>query len=172
MNASSSTTRLFLALWPDEAELAAVSNWQHAFDWPTGARLTPPKNVHATLHFIGQVPSARLPELETELAVPLRPFEVTFEQPELWGRGLAVLNAGHVPPALRELHAALGEKLLALGLTVETRTYRPHVTLARGLGPMLPPERDGQTPPGVKWRCSGYALVESAAGRYNLLARY
>jgi RNA 2',3'-cyclic 3'-phosphodiesterase len=72
-----------------------------------------------------------------------------------------------VPPALGALHARLGAAMAALGLTVETRPFRPHVTLARRAAGALPP------PPaaGLAWRADGYALVDSSAG-YRVLARY
>jgi hypothetical protein len=73
-----------------------------------------------------------------------------------------------VPPALAALHATLGERLRELGLRVEARRFRPHVTLARhaaGASP-LPPV------PLLRWRAAGAVLVQSRPeGGYTVLAR-
>ncbi len=172
MNERSSTARFFLALWPGEGELDAVSKWQHSIDWPSAVRLTPRQKVHATLHFIGQLPAERLPELIEALTVPAHPVQIDFDQLEQWGGGLTVLTASRMPAELLDLHARLRDRLLALGLPVEARPYRPHVTLARDAGRSLPSRPHGRTLHGVAWRSNGYVLVESARGRYKILACY
>jgi RNA 2',3'-cyclic 3'-phosphodiesterase len=66
-----------------------------------------------------------------------------------------------VPPPLAALHAGLGEKLSQLGLSVETRPYRPHFTLARKAFGALPPPG---APP-LRWHAGPqYLLVRSLPG--------
>lgn len=159
--------RLFLAVWPDPAARQALLRWRDGARWPAGAAATPPEQLHLTLHFIGDVPLARLPEVAEGLAVPCRRCWIGFDRAEHWGCGLAVLGAATVPPALAELHGRLAEALRALGLPVERRPWRPHVTLARrAAGAVLPPGG-----PGADWAVDGYALVQSAGG-YRTLRRY
>lgn len=159
--------RLFLALWPDEAARQALAAWMTGWQWPAEARVVPPQRLHLTLHFLGAVPSSRLPALERGLAVPAEPIELRFAAPTRWARGLVVLEPEEVPPALTALHERLAAALRALALPVEAAVWRPHVTLARqAAGAVAPPEALA-----LRWRSAGYALVGSQDG-YHDLARY
>jgi 2'-5' RNA ligase len=82
--------------------------------------------------------------------------------------GLRSLNRTARRPPLAELHATLGEQLVALGLPVDARPYRPHVTLARRAGGALVPADRGS----IRWLAERYALVQSHAGTYELLREY
>ena len=163
--------RLFLALWPDATALRAIQAWQQAVAWPSGARLTATPDLHLTLHFIGNVPRSRLPELTASLVQPFAPFDWVLDEFAVWQHGIAVLQPGQAAPAeLLELHAGLARALDSLQLPVETRPFRPHVTLARhGTGAAL---RDGVEPAAARWRAdAGYVLAESAGG-YHVLQRF
>lgn len=167
--------RLFLALWPDAAALRAIQAWQQAVAWPSGARLTAAANLHVTLHFIGNVPRARLPELTDGLGPPqvqpFAPFDWALDEFDVWHHGIAVLQPSRpAPAALLALHASLAQALQTLQLPVETRPFRPHLTLARhGTGAAL---RTGASPAPVHWRAdAGYVLAESAGG-YHVLQRF
>jgi 2'-5' RNA ligase len=169
--ADAQTARLFLALWPSalvREQLAAhVAQWQ----WPAGARVYAPDDWHLTLHFIGPVPRERLPQFLHDLHAPLLPFQLQLDQPEAWPQGLAVLTPSEVPPPLIDLHEQLRQRLVAHGLPVEERAFRPHVTLARrAMGAQPPP-----APLAVAWPVQGYALVESTPHgpvRYQVLWRH
>lgn len=163
--------RLFLALWPPEsvrdALVQAVSTWA----WPDAARRTRPERLHATVHFIGGVPVVRLEELKQELAVPFEPFEWELSRPDVWQGSIAVLRPAETPPTLARLYERLAARLRVLGLPVEDRPFRPHVTLARKARGLAPP---AQVPP-VRWRAEdGYRLVRTlpAGGGYEPLARF
>jgi len=168
---SVSSTRLFLALWPDPAVRHALRERRDLWDWPRGASPVHPDKLHVTLHFLGSVPNARVPDLRRGFAVPFSPFELAFGVPKLWHNGIAVLEPSSEPPELLELHAQLTNALVALGLQPETRKYRPHVTFARrASGVNVPPA----SPP-LLWTVDGYALVESQpenGGGYRVLETY
>lgn len=167
--AAARSARLFVALWPDAALRSALAMRRDALAWPAMARPTPDEKLHATLQFIGTVPAATLAALEAALDVRGPPAQVHFDQAELWPGGLVVLLARTVPPALRELHALLGEALRDLGLPVERRALCPHVTLARRCeAPVALPAFEP-----LRWPVRGWALVESApAGSYRVIRRY
>jgi 2'-5' RNA ligase len=152
--------------------LDAVATLQQALPWPAAARPTRRQNVHVTLHFIGQVPRSRLPELVDAFAVAPPTIRLTFDRLALWSRGLVVLTASRPPGALLELHAALGDRLRDADLPVEPRPYCPHITLARTADASVLSSEQARAQLGVTWRSEGYALVESAGGSYNVLARY
>jgi len=159
--------RLFLALWPDPVTTGSLAAWRDAFAWPAGAVVVPAERLHLTLHFIGAVPSARLTELAAGLRVPVTPFELQLDDAEVWPRGLVTVGVRQVPAELLALHAALGEALQRLGLPVERRAFRPHVTLARKASAAAPPAPMPPRP----WAVAGYSLVRSAQG-YRRLVDY
>jgi RNA 2',3'-cyclic 3'-phosphodiesterase len=160
--------RLFLALWPDAAGRAALLAWQRAVRWPPAARLTSAQNLHLTLHFIGAVPAARVPELAAGVARPCPAFELLLDRFEVWPRGVAVLQPATVPAPLTTLVDELADALKALALPVESRPFRPHATLARhATGATL-----ADAPPPLRWPVhAGYVLAESAGG-YRVLQRF
>lgn len=165
------TARLFVALWP-EAALASALHARCGVCAPDpSARVVTPQRVHLTLHFLGNVPRQRLPALVTALHVPFQPFELRFSHCEQWPHGLRVAVPDTAVPPLAQLHAALGEALQGLGLPVEQRPFRPHLTLARRTTAPLPAPNG----PILRWPVSGYVLVESQAsppGAYKVVQAY
>jgi len=165
------TTRLFLALWPDEPVRHELRTWRDAWTWPRGAAPVRTDKLHVTLHFLGSQPVERLPELLDGFAVPFEPFTLQLGRAAVWHNGIAVLEPLAEPPALLSLHARLSRALLDLGLQPEARKYRPHVTMARRApGAGLP--QDG---PAIDWHIDRYALVESRmgdGGGYTVLRDY
>ena len=163
--------RLFLALWPAPRQRAALAHHGREWGWNPGPRLVAPDNLHLTLHFIGNVPRERLPQLRQALGVPCRAFELRLDQPQLWPHGIAVLTPQVIPDALLQLHAALGAVLRRLDLPTEARDFRPHVTFARHAQGATPPP----AMPAIDWPVRGYALVEARPGGaidYRVLETY
>lgn len=145
----------------------------HARQWafPAGCSPYAPADWHVTLHFIGALDRARLCAVAASAAVPLEPFELVFDRPQLWPRGLAVLCASAVPDALRELHGSLGGVLRGLHLAVDARPCRPHLTLARRAGGAIAPSVCAP----VCWPARTYVLAASTGGtdpRYRVLRQY
>jgi len=168
MDAKPDTARLFLALWPDPAVRDALRRWRDAWTWPRGAAPVHTDKLHVTLHFMGDLPRERLPELTAGFAVPFSPFSLRFERGALWHNGIAVLEPSDEPAGLQALHANLSQALVGLGLQPEARTYRPHVTMARRA-------KGADVPAGgplVDWQIDRYVLVESKAGSYTVLREY
>jgi len=165
------TTRLFLALWPDPAVRHLLREWRDAWGWPSSASPVHPDKLHVTLHFLGNLPSERVPELVRGLAVPFTPFHLSLGHAKLWPHGIAVLEPRSEPDELLQLHANLSQALVGLGLEPEARQYRPHVTLARRAFNAVAPA-DG---PPIDWDVQGYALVQSQPGNgggYTVVQHY
>jgi 2'-5' RNA ligase len=171
MSHAADTARLFIALWPDPGVREQLRAWRDGCAWPKSASPVRTAQLHVTLHFLGNIPRLRLPELVQGLGVRFTPFELSLGHSELWHGGIAVLAPDMVPEPLLALHAALGEALERLGLPLEARPYRPHVTLARRAGRELAPI---QGPP-ISWQVDGYALMESKVGdgaEYGIVQSY
>ena len=155
------TLRLFIGLWPPPGAHAALLAHGAAWSWPAAARRMRPERLHVTLHFLGEVASGLLPALCRELALEWTGCELVLDRPVVWPGGIAVLEASAVPEPLAGLHAALAGRLRGLGVPVEERPYRPHVTLAREAVGARPPA----SPVPVHWQAGpGYALVRSLPG--------
>lgn len=168
--AGTATQRLFLALWPGAALRASLTALRDLQPWPQRAAPVASERLHLTLHFLGEVPAARVPPLQAALAVPLARFVLPLDCVACWAGGLVVLEASRPPPALLALHAALADALRAAGLPASGRALRPHVTLARhavGHRPRAPARA-------LRWPVTGFELVRSRLGpvpRYERLWR-
>ncbi|MFC5497564.1 RNA 2',3'-cyclic phosphodiesterase [Caenimonas terrae] len=164
--------RLFLALWPDDASRQALAQWRDHWTLPAGAAPTRTENLHLTLHFLGPVAADRRDALIAALAErpATEPFTLTFGIAQLWPGGIAVVCPLAAPAPLERLHARLADVLRRLGLPVEERPFRPHVTLARKAARAEVPAQG----PAMEWKVDGgFALVESAAGQgYRALRRF
>lgn len=153
--------RLFLGLWPTDALRGAMQDLSEAWQWPASARRTSREKLHITLHFLGDVDAARIPELQHGLQVPWNGCDLLLDRAAVWPGGIAVLEASEVPPELADFHAALAERLLMLQLPVDERRYRPHVTLARKAKGARPPQGHAA----LRWHAGpGYVLMRSVPG--------
>jgi 2'-5' RNA ligase len=162
------TLRLFLGLWPDDAERLATVEVQRQVAWPATAKLVRPENLHITLHFLGSVEEERIPALEAAVAVEAAAVQVRLESLSVWHGGIAVLEPIDIEQPLAGLHRTLQTRLDAAGFATEQRRYRPHVTLARkAVGASA--ERPIRP---TTWRTKQFALVQSAGGRYAPLRFY
>ena len=166
-----SDARLFLGLFPDSVVRRDLATWRDAGKWPRSATPVRSGRLHLTLHFIGDVPRERVPGLAEALCVPFEGFQMQFGRAILWPHGLAVLEPNDVPDALKQLHAALAGVLRTLGLPLDARPYKAHVTLARrAAGAVL--ACDG---PSIAWPIDRYALMESTLGSdggYTVVREY
>ena len=161
--------RLFIALWPTPSVRAALRARRDAIGWPPRARVVADERLHLTLHFIGAVPRSLWPRLLPALQQPCPRITLELGAAQVWRHGLVVLPATKVPEPLRAVHAALAHALSGLGLPIEQRPLRPHVTLARrAAGAVLPPAQ-----PPLRWQAAGFVLVNSdPVDGYRVLARY
>ncbi|MCC7460923.1 MAG: RNA 2',3'-cyclic phosphodiesterase [Gammaproteobacteria bacterium] len=163
--------RLFFALLPGTVARAALCTLarQHV---AARARLVRASDLHLTLLFLGQVSDAVLPRLCARAAtLCAAPCVVRLERLERWQGGL-LCATGPAPMALRSLHAQLLAVAIELGLRVDARPLRAHVTLARGAG------RAVRAAPmaALRWQARSFCLMESrprpGGGRYWLVGRW
>jgi 2'-5' RNA ligase len=169
---SPSNVRLFIALWPTDAVRESIVQWQSQWQWPEKASVVKPERLHVTLHFLGDVPDERIRDLAYVLQ-PIRAqqFELHFTRPEMWLHGVAVLRPDNSPTVLRGLHARIGLALAEIGVPVDERSYRPHVTLGRRAVGATPPPHLAD----IRWQSNGgFVLVQTlGSGRgYQVLHRF
>jgi RNA 2',3'-cyclic 3'-phosphodiesterase len=101
----------------------------------------PLDNLHITIKFIGSWPESRVPELNDALAslLPREPFEVEVKEMGWFPneRSPRVLWAGvRGGQPLLDLARETDDLLAKLGIAKESRSFTPHLTLARIKNPV------------------------------------
>ena len=139
-----------------------------------GGRRMRRETLHLTLAFIGDVPPGRLAELRG-IAGAIRPpaFNLLFDRRHcLARRKIFWAAASAVSPRLRELAAALNERLKA-DFRTEERPFAAHVTLLRHA------RCDKALPAGglhIEWPVRDFVLVESElqpeGASYRIIGRW
>lgn len=164
--------RLFFALWPDDIARQKIAKLNQSI---TSHRLKKVRrdNLHMTLAFLGPVSD------ETEQAIRqgvndivARPVKIIFDQLTLWRKGgILSLASAQQPQQLLELVDALNTVVSECGISVDSRPYKAHVTLARKV----------QHKPGIQiepicWQATSFVLVESVTTAvgvdYQVLERW
>ena len=142
-------------------------------------RWTELENLHITTKFIGEWPEARLAEMKTALhgvqqAEPIRisvrgvGWFPDLRRPHVFWAGVE----GGEP--LANLAQATEKAVAALGVPVETRSYSPHLTLAR-VKYVVPFEdliESAGDPSFGAFQLSCFFLYLSANGKYSKLAEF
>lgn len=132
-----------------------------------GARWRPPESLHVTLRFFGEVSETMAADLDSALSVVGgAPFELSLEGAGAFGEGEAVraVWAGVVDSEpLRRLAARCETAARRCGLKLETRAYRPHVTLAY---------LKHSPPPRVAAWVQGHNLLQSPSWRVDRFGLY
>jgi 2'-5' RNA ligase len=169
------SARVFFALWPDDAERAALAAWQPVLHKLCGGRSMRAETLHNTLVFIGDAELHGLEALQLAAReVRGESFELCFDEASYWGHNHLVYAApSHVPQQLSQLVEGLGQCLTAHRFKFDRRDYQPHVTLLRNAhwsDTPLPAMRP------VCWKIRDFALVQSVPrdglADYRVLARF
>jgi len=132
--------RAFVAIALDDSARRAVAQVIAALRTGSGGeavRWVPPENLHVTLAFLGNVALARLGPLVGKLrpaVAALHPFSMQlgavamFPSPQ---RPQVVSCEVHPVPTLSRLAEAVAQAAARAEIALETRPFRPHLTLGR-----------------------------------------
>jgi RNA 2',3'-cyclic 3'-phosphodiesterase len=157
--------RIFLAICPPQPIRTALTRYQNTCTWNRRGALVSPTKFHITLCFIGEVERQSLAEISQALNIPFTPFDLKLDRPELWEGGIAVLRPSKLPGEFLTLQESLSKRVHELGLRVEKRDLRLHLTLARDSYGAIWPKQKFK----IVWPVHHYALLES---RLNSPAPY
>ena len=97
-----------------------------------GLRLTPPEDVHLTLHYIGEGDTDMHASALSQCHAP--GFDITLGQLGSFAHrhGQRTLWMGVLPSeGLLRLHSSVADALSLVGFLPEPRSYTPHISLAR-----------------------------------------
>ncbi len=170
----STTVRTFFALVPDDAVRRQFVALAADIARRARGRAITGEHVHLTLAFLGDVDAAAVPALvRIGDALPHAGAVLTFDTLGAWrASGVAWIAPHEVPAPVQDLHQALRDALVAAGLPVDARPFRPHVTLARRCVQLHPRSRCEP----IVWRAERLCLVGSElrpeGPRYSELASW
>lgn len=103
-----------------------------------GVRWVPPRSIHLTFKFLGDVEQDQLGEIETavkEACNHISPFALqvdktgafpTFKRPRIYWIGFR-----SVPDRMLRLQSAIENELCKIGFAKEKRKFTPHLTIGR-----------------------------------------
>lgn len=158
--------RWFFALWPEAAARAALAAGAAKLI-PPGARALHPRDLHLTLVFLGQLgPEGLDAAVRAAETVRAGPIKLRIDQAGHFPRSRVLwCGPAESSPDLLGLHRQLCLALMGRGLAIESRPYRPHITLARKASGC--PRQDWGPP--VEWTSRYLVLargLECPAPRY------
>lgn len=99
-----------------------------------GARWIEPDDYHITLSFIGDIDSVTADEVVLELeTIHASPFSVRISGFDSFGSksSRAIFASIETSPDLNKLQKAQDSLLRRMGISMQSRKYVPHITLAR-----------------------------------------
>lgn len=130
------SVRIFVAVSVNVTqELTALR--QELSQLPAPIRMTHPEDLHMTLKFIGDTSPAAIPriwEIVDETAADFGPLNIDLVGLHTFGRPqqAEVLWVGIEPSQqIVSIASRLDHQLSTIGIAAETRTFQPHVTVAR-----------------------------------------
>ena len=151
--------RLFFALWPDDIFRLKLVNNALELARESQGRAVPADNLHLTLVFVGDVENARVESLaECADRIAARPFDLSIDTAGYFAKARAGwLGCSKIPEALVELQATLQAEVSRSGFSIDTRAFKPHITMVRnGVR-----EFEQRTIPRIPWVVKSFSLVDS-----------
>tara|TARA_B100002049_G_C15970684_1_gene328586 strand:- start:117 stop:731 length:615 start_codon:yes stop_codon:yes gene_type:complete len=124
----------------------------------------PAANYHITLCFLGHITPPQHEALVAQLnALTYTPFSLRLDSSGMWqGPKILFVAPQDAPDELMELARATRKAARAAGIQTDNRTYQPHVTLVRKVGPGVPLPL---YQPDVTASFSQFHLFESVSGQ-------
>ena len=135
--------RLFIAINFDDGVKTRLLQCQASLrQASTSGNFTRPENLHLTLVFLGETLPGRVREIQHVMdSVPTEPITLHFEGMGKFGDTWWVDIRQN--PVLTSLYNHLAQGLKSAGFPIESRPFKPHLTLAREvvLRPGVSPEK-------------------------------
>lgn len=123
--------RLFVAINFDKATVDKLfSCGQIIRENSISANVSRRENLHLTLAFIGEVPSAKR-AIDALQKVNASPFALTIKGYGEFGKGSVCFAKIKASAELFSLAENVREKLINNKINIDTKPFKPHITLAR-----------------------------------------
>jgi len=139
--ASPSMLRTFIALPLPNAIISQLDRVQKRLQRTCPDRCirwVNPRTIHLTLFFVGEIPEARIAQINqvlSEIAEPYPAFGFTVENlgtfPNFQRPNVIWVGVGDRDHKLADLHRAINGGMARIGFSPETRKLTPHLTIGR-----------------------------------------
>ena len=134
-----------------------------------GVKIVEPKNLHITLHFLGDHTDANSDEikkLSRNAAQFFGYFKLSLGEidafPHQHFPRIVVLKLKKGKEEIKELHKILAEKLKMAGIEIDCRPWEGHITLARiKFGEIVFEDFGKEKVEDAEWEMKDFSLVES-----------
>jgi len=155
--AAKPSKKLFFALWPDDITRQRCLGVLNTIGYKQ-AKPVLPNNLHVTLVFLGYVSVEKeIGLLAGAATIPVPELSLCFDRISFWKKpGIICLTSTEINPELSVLVAELSILAEKLGIRLDPRTYKPHVTLVRKAVAVKSLDFEP-----VIWRANSFCLVES-----------
>lgn len=155
--------RMFFGLWPDPATRATFAGEDKTVFGGNGGRMVPPEEFHVTLRYLGEVPPplvASVEDLGARAARTIAPTMVEFDEVQWWKEAKVLVRVARIlPRPLFELDQALQVGLKSIGVAIDPKPLKLHLTLVRNIPPY--PTGVGPAVP-LAWDADALALIEGS----------
>ncbi len=157
--------RVFFALWPDDATREAINRFAGKAVAECGGTPIAPENFHMTLRFVGHADAGAMSRMRKAAGrVRTEPLRFKLDQLGFWAEPAVFwLGCRKAPDPLLRLVVNLNTEMGSEGFLVETRPFKPHVTLARHAHHA--PEIELRQP--VEWSSDKFVLVGSRTDEHG-----
>lgn len=164
--------RSFVAIELPEGLKAELSGLREhlSSDKYTGVRWVDPQSIHLTLKFLGDVAVGRIDDITaalTEAAREIAPFRLAISKPGVFPNPnrprVAWVGLSGDTGMLKQLQQRVESCLEGIGFARESRSFSPHLTIARVRDQTPPEERQrfGKVITGTEFKSQYYIDVES-----------
>lgn len=125
--------RIFIAVELPEEIRNAIANVQQNFSGVGRFSFVSPNMMHITLKFIGEVSDASVGVISRKIdELNTMPYSISVSKVSTFGNPPRVIKAEvHDNNVSAQLASALDSIVKPLGIPAETRTFSPHITIAR-----------------------------------------
>lgn len=125
--------RVFFAIFPDKSVQAQLAHQAKQLEFSFSGSAIKMQHIHLTLLFLGNIAIHRLEVLQQAMKnVSAEKFEFKLEEICYWKHNQIVYSqAKQFPVALFTLVDTLKSAVSEAGFLIDTRAYKPHVTLIR-----------------------------------------
>ncbi|ESS66802.1 2'-5' RNA ligase [Methyloglobulus morosus KoM1] len=149
--------RLFFAIWPDECTRQQCVKIANAVV-PEQAHSVQAANIHVTLLFLGNIDPDKEERFKQALAAVQAPrMTLCFDKLSFWKKpGILCLTTTNPSPEIESFVEVLSKLARGLGIPIDERPFKPHVTLAKKVKNQVSLGFDP-----IIWHSSSFSLVES-----------
>lgn len=163
--------RLFFALWPDQTTRQQCQEITQSLRGQGKPVVV--SHLHATLVFLGSIdPARQLAITKAANTIDIQAMHLIFNRLSFWKKPAVVcLVAERVDPAVSSLVAQLSTSAGQLGIPIDGRTYKPHITLLRKARSDVNLDFNP-----IQWQADSFCLVESCSTQtgveYRVIERW